>query len=133
MGRKRAVEPEGQVDEGKLGLGDLLVEQVREQLDTASIAAKLAPELAGRLVGTIRLDALSDRLLEKLAYTLANDTTIVEAVLAQLLARLQAKQLLGPRWFWPRPPPSGRGHPSTRTTSTKHTTDTTQRALRPCS
>jgi hypothetical protein len=61
-----------------------------EQLDAASIAAKLAPELAAKLVGTIQLDALGNRVLEKLACTLANDATIVEAVLTQLLARLGA-------------------------------------------
>ena len=89
MGKKRMLEPEGQV-EGRPELSDLLVEKVLEQLDTASTAAKLAPDLAAKLVGAIQLDALSDRLFEKLVSCLANDAAIVEAVAAQLLARLQA-------------------------------------------
>ena len=93
MGRKRA-EPEGQVDEGKPGLGDLLVDKVLEQLDTASIAAKLAPDLAGRLVAWIQLDVLSERVFEKLADRLANDPIIAEAVASQL-SRLMGGRNVG--------------------------------------
>ena len=86
MGKKRALEPEGQVEDGRLN--DFLVDKVLDQLDLSSIAAKLAPELAARVVGSVQLEALSERVLEKLASTLANNPAVVEAVASQLLARL---------------------------------------------
>ena len=89
MGKKRALEPEGQVDVGKVESGrpdfnDLLADKVLEQLDMTSLASKLAPDLAARLAGTIQLDALGERVLEKLADRLACDPIIAEAVAAQL-------------------------------------------------
>ena len=88
MGKKRALEPEGQVDTGKIepgpGFNELLADRVLGQLDLASLASKLAPDLAARLAGTIQLDALSDRAFEKLADRLANDPIITEAIVVQL-------------------------------------------------
>ena len=87
MTKKRALEPDGQVDAGKPGkpgFNDLLAEKVLGQLDLASLASKLAPDLAARLAGTIQLDALSERVFEKLADRLASDPIIVEAVATQL-------------------------------------------------
>ena len=88
MAKKRALEPEGQVDvgkePGKPGINDLLADRVLEQLDMTSLASKLAPDLAARLAQTIQLDALGDLVFEKLASRLANDPIIAEAVAAQL-------------------------------------------------
>ena len=82
MGKKRALEPDGDV--GKPVFDDLLADKVLEQLDLTALATKLAPDLAARLVGTIQLDALSDRVFEKLASRLASDPIIAEAVAAQV-------------------------------------------------
>jgi len=89
MAKKRALEPDGQVDAGKVEPGkpdfnDLLADRVLGQLDLASLASKLAPDLAARLAGTIQLDALGDLVFEKLADRLASDPIIVEAVALQL-------------------------------------------------
>jgi len=96
MGKKRALEPDGQVDTGRIepgkpGFENLLAEKVLEQLDLASLASKLAPELAARLAGTIQLDALSERVFEKLADRLANDPVVVEAVATQLSTLMDGK------------------------------------------
>ena len=87
MAKKRALEPEGQVDAGKPGkpgFDDLLAEKVLEQLNLASLASKLAPGLAERLAKTIQIDALGDRVFEKLVDRLANDPIIAEAVATEL-------------------------------------------------
>jgi len=102
MTRKRALEPEGQVDagnteRGKPGFDDLLADKVLEQLDLASLASKLAPNLAARLVGTIQLDALSERVFEKLASRLASDPIIAEAVATQLTSLMGGKITESPR------------------------------------
>ena len=97
MAKKRALEPEGQVDAGKPGkpgFDDLLAEKVLEQLNLASLASKLAPGLAERLAGTIQIDALGDRVFEKLVDRLANDPIIMEAVALQL-SRLTGANISG--------------------------------------
>ena len=96
MGKKRVLEPEGQVDVGQVEPGrpdfnDLLADRVLGQLDLASLASKLAPDLAARLAGTIRLEALSERVFEKLADRLANDPVIVEAIAMQLASLMDEK------------------------------------------
>ena len=99
MVKKRALEPEGRVDAGKVepgkpGFNDLLADKVLGQLDLASLASKLAPDLAARLAGTIQLDALGDRVFEKLADRLASDPIIMEAVALQL-SRLTGVNISG--------------------------------------
>ena len=88
MGKKRALESEGQVDSGKAEPGrinDLLADKVLDQLDMASLASKLAPDLAERLAQTIQLDALGDLVLQKLAARLANDPIIVGAIVSRVM------------------------------------------------
>ena len=94
MGKKRALEPEGQVDAGKHapGFSDLLADKVLDQLDLVALASKLAPDLAARLAGTIELEALSERVFEKLADRLANDPIVMEALAVQL-SRLMGENI----------------------------------------
>ena len=104
MGKKRALEVEGQVDGGQVepvrpDFSDLLVDRVLDQLDLASLASKLAPDLARKLASMIQLDALGDRVFEKLADRLANDPIIPEAIVVQV------SRLMGENIAFDSPPP----------------------------